>query len=236
MNEEDRIVDFQDAIHRKLVKDNNKHTEHEEDPEDNIFHASWMGYCKRQVYISKCGLGYTDPETLGKFRVGTEIHRFMEEEVSEELPNHLVFEIPIKPVVEDGVKFVGTADCVDVAEGVVYDFKSRASWYRFNPPTQRHLDQLHIYMKALGLKEARVVYINKTSLEVKTYPEEGTFEFDPVRYEELVEKAREVRDSIDKFGVAESEEEIDELFPKCGCFICNVKDLVFDHEEEEEGM
>ena len=222
------IIDFEGAIKDKLRKDNNSYTGHDEDPEDNVFHASWMGYCKRQVYLSKTGLKYHDDKTLGIFRAGSRVHSFMEDEVFEELPRHLVFEKPIRPLEIDGVKFVGTADCIDMENGVIYDFKSRGGWYRFNPPTQRHLDQLHIYMKATGIHEAQVVYISKKDFEVRTWPEDGTFEFDEERFQELVEKAKTVMDLIEEHGVAESEDELDDIVEKCDSFICKKEGLVFD--------
>lgn len=214
-------INFGEEIQAALEADNDPESHVEHDP--RVFHPSQIGYCKRQCYFSKLGLS-DNTTILGTFQTGTLIHEWIEEHVGDRLPG-VEFERPVSVDV-DGVTFTGHADAVDAESGVVYDFKSRASWYRFDPPTQRHVDQLHVYMAATGCDEAQVVYVSKKDLEVKTWPEDGTFGFDESRFAELVAKAKDIRNVVEERGVAESIDEVP--YAKCGCFVCSNEETVFE--------
>ena len=165
-----------------------------------------MGYPIRQAYLSKLGFKQHDTETLGRFKTGTLVHEFFENEIGER-NDSLEFETPVS--IEDrGIQWVGHVDCIDRENGVIYDFKTRAGWYNFNPPVQRHLDQLYIYMKALDMGKAQVVYVSKKTMEVRTYPEDGVFTFDTARYEELHEKAQKIKTAIVENGIPTNEADI----------------------------
>lgn len=215
-------IDFELGI-RATLKDGRDPESHRElDP--RVFHASQIGYCERQAYLSKLGLKDTT-DALGIFKAGTMIHEFVENEASDHLPDRLEFETPIENEM-DGIRFVGHADCYDPEHNVCYDFKSRNGWYNFDPPTQRHLDQMYIYMAALGAREGQVVYISKADpTDLRPYPDGGTFEYDGERVAELVTKAKEIRDEILRNGIATSADEIP--FEKCGCWVCDNENLSF---------
>lgn len=229
-------IDWAGKIAEALHDDNDNHTEHDEDTNDGVFHASWMGYCKRNILTSKQGIEEKDAEDLGRFMTGTLIHEFMEHEVSGFLPDHVEMEDPIPELEQGDLTFVGTADAVDHENEIIYDFKSRANWYKFDPPIQRHLDQLQIYMEAFDYDRAKVVYVSKSDMEVKTWPEEeGEFiERDRSRYYELVAKAFDVYDYIQKNGGIESVEELNEIYKPCDNFFCGGEDLTIGGEEPDE--
>lgn len=212
------MIDFQQEV-ADLLQDDRTPGSHTE-PEPSVFHPSQIANCNRQCYISKLGLEEHDVTTLGTFKMGTLIHEYFEHNLSDRLP--AVFEIEIQDQV-DGITFTGHADCFDYEHEIVYDFKSRSSWYRFDPPTQRHIDQLLVYMHALDVQEGQVVYVSKKNLEVKTWPEDDTFAFDVDRYEALVRRARHIRDVIATEGIARTKEDIP--FEKCGCWICDNESL-----------
>lgn len=214
-------IDFATEIQTALEADNDPDSHVEHDP--SVFHASQMGYCPRQSYLSKTGLKDTT-SILGTFKTGTLIHEWLETNLGDQLSN-VEFEKPVETTHGD-ITFIGHADAVDHANDVVYDFKTRASWYRFDPPTQRHLDQLYVYMNALGFDEAQVVYLSKKNMEVRTWPENGTFQSDSDRYGDLVAKAERIRDELAADGVATHESEIP--FDTCGCYICENETLAFD--------
>lgn len=216
------VINFADRIRDALLAQRDPDSHRELDP--RVFHPSQIGYCKRQAYLSKLGLK-DDSDILGMFHTGTLIHEFMENVVgADHLPDHVALEQAVEHEV-DGIKFVGHADCYDPKQGVVYDYKSRGGWYNFDPPTQRHTDQLLVYMDALGARDGRVVYISKKDLEVRPWPEDGTFAFDAERLAELVTKAKEIRDAIVTNGIATDESEIP--FDKCGCYFCGEESLHF---------
>lgn len=216
-------IDFEQAIQTALEGAEDPDSHVERDP--GTFHASQVAYCKRRCYCSKLGLD-DQRDILGVFRTGTLIHEFLEERLARHV-RRAQFERPVETEV-DGVRFVGRADCFDPYAGTVYDFKTRASWYNFDPPVGRHLDQLHVYMAALGAEHGaadrgQVVYLSKSDLEVRTWPEDGVFEFDQERFDRLVAKAQEVRDAVDEHGVAQHAEEIP--FEPCGCYFCREESL-----------
>lgn len=219
-----QTIDFEAEIQAALRDDRDPESHRELDPRK--FHASQIGYCKRQAYLSKIGVKDTD-SVLGTFHTGTMVHEFMEHEVGPRLPDVMELETPVEHDLA-GVTFVGHADAYDPrAGGVVYDFKSRAGWYNFDPPTQRHMDQLQVYMHALGADHGQIVYISKKDLEVRTYPEDGaTFEQNAAHMTNLRTKAAEIRDAILRNGIAQDESEVP--FDRCGCWICDNESLDFD--------
>lgn len=219
------IIDFEAKIDDALAAANDPESHVERDPD--TFHPSQLALCDRQAYCSKLGLK-DDSDILGIFQTGTLIHEFLEEhfaDVFEDVPAELEHAVESTDQVT-GIDIVGHADCVDFGNGVVYDFKTRNGWYNFDPPVQRHLDQLHLYMGALkGIDEARVIYISKSDMEVRQWPDDGTFSFDEDCHAELLDKAAHIRDAVAEQGIAESPAEIP--FDRCGCFICENETLRF---------
>lgn len=213
-------IDFEAELQAALERANDSESHVERDAE--TFHPSQIAACERQAYLGKLGLkDHTD--LLGTFQTGTLIHEFIETYVGEHIDAE--FEKPVE-LETDGVRFVGHTDCYDPAANAVTDFKSRNGWYNFDPPVDRHLDQIHVYMAATGAEYGQVVYVSKSDMEVRTWPEDGYFEFDESRFEAIVERAKRVRDAIETDGVASSPEEIP--LEKCGCFMCNTETLRFD--------
>jgi hypothetical protein len=216
------MIGFEDLIERRIhaEQDDDSHIERDA----TTFHPSQLARCKRQATLSKFGLDDHDTQTLGRFWIGTTIHEWLEESFEHRLDG-VEFEKKVSHHVEytgGAVKTVvhitGHADVYDAHENAVYDFKTRSGWYKFDPPEDRHLDQLTLYMAALGADKALVVYISKNDLEVRTYPEDGFFEFDEERYEDLIEKAKEMKDAFEEAGVPETVEEVP--FEPCGCWLC----------------
>jgi len=221
------MIDFQEQIERTLhaEQDSDSHTE----PEPAVFHPSQLARCKRQATISKFGLDDHDTETLGVFHVGTMIHDWLEDTLSGRFPG-VEFEKEISQdydyrtgKLESIVKVVGRCDVYDSHENTVYDFKTRNGWYKFDPPSERHVDQLTLYMDALDANYGQVVYINKSDLEVRTWPENDVFEFGPERRDRLVEKAQDIHNELPD---TEIECVADVPFEPCGCWLC---------EQETEG-
>lgn len=195
-------ADMEGAIAEALESDEDELSHVELNPQ--TFHASTIGHTRRKMLISKCGLETHNVGTLGTFKTGELIHEWLERNL--ELDG-AEMELPVETTT-DGIRFVGTADCVDHENNMIFDFKSRASWHQFNPPVQRHIDQVLVYMKCLGFSHGKIVYISKKDLEVRTWPQEGAFQFDPDRYKALVKKAQSVRDAIIENGIPMQAEDI----------------------------
>lgn len=213
------MIDWESKLERKLHVDENgdSHTEYD----TNTFHPSQISRCKRTCVKSKFGLDEHDTSTLGTFRIGTIIHEWMENSYRGKIDG-VEFEHPVQYESDNGIKFVGNCDVYDSHENAIYDFKTRSSWYRFDPPDESHLDQLTVYMAALDADYAQVVYISKKNLEIRTYPEDRLFKFNQDRFRQLVEKADEIRNALDEHGQPETLDEIP--FEPCGCWICSQED------------
>jgi hypothetical protein len=218
-------VDFESVVDEILQDANDPESHIERDP--HTFHPSQIARCKRRAYCSKLGLE-DQSDILGIFQTGTLIHEFLEEFLADHLPQ-AEFETEILDT-RGQVQFVGQADCYDPERNAVYDFKTRNGWYNFDPPTQRHLDQLYIYMAALDADYGQVVYLSKGDMEVRTWPEDRLFKFDGDRYYWLVEKAHDIMAAIDENGIAKSPDEIP--FERCECYFCSQETLRFEGGDE----
>jgi len=213
-------IDWEAQLARTLAvaNDDDSHTE----PDSFTFHPSQLARGKRQAAISKLGLESHDTETLGVFQIGTLVHEWLEENFSGRFPG-VSHEVPIeaeydRPGYRGLVRVTGHADVYDAHDNVVYDWKTRGGWYKFDPPSERHLDQLTLYMDALDAEAGQIVYLNKKNLEVRTWPEAGTFAFDPDRRDALVEQAFEMRQALK--AADEIATKADLPFERCGCWLC----------------
>lgn len=221
------MIDFEEAVQDALESAEDDGSHIEEDPA--VFHPSQLVRCDRRAYCSKLGID-DQRDILGTFRTGTLIHEFLEDHLA--LPEGVVFEEDTERHTNRGITIKGRADVIDREAGVVYDFKTRSGWYKFDPPNQRHCDQLHLYMACLdGVDRARVVYLSKKDMEVRQWPEDSLFSFDAARVDALLARAERIRDVIEADGPAGSADEIP--FEKCDCYFCSQETLRFGGEGGE---
>ena len=237
MKESQRIpIDFKKEITEKLQNQrSHSHTELDK----KTFRASSVGYCPRHILLNKLGVKKHDAETLGRFQTGDFIHDWIQKEI---LPSYATkHEEQVIIELDNGAEIVGHYDCLDPVEGIVYDFKSRASWYRFNLPIERHLQQLEVYMRAANLKDPRgmMVYVSKSDLTVESYPdffgeseERGDIsehnillETSDERWSDIKDKVKRVKSSLHRKGFPTSTEDVNERFKPCGdCVGCKFED------------
>lgn len=213
------MIDFQARIHDRLAAENDAESHIERDT--YTFHPSYLARCKRTGIKNKFGLETHDPSTLWNFKLGHWIHEYAEtldvSDVEQEYPCYRVLD-------DEGLILKGTTDVYEPAENAVYDFKSRASWYNFDPPSDAHLNQLTLYMAMTGARKAQVVYILKKGPYdpdepfIKTWPADGFAEYDPTRYQELIDKALHMRQVLEQEGIPETLADVP--FEPCQCFIC----------------
>lgn len=239
---ETSLIDFQAAIDDVLhdggcLTVTTNFNDHE-DGEDShvewdprVFHASQIGYCRRRALAKK--LGYDDVSGLkGTFAAGDMFHSFVQEAVvNASFKGDLILDVE-KPVsvIDSGIEFVGHTDLYDPRADVVYDIKTRGGWYNFDPPEDRVLDQLHVYMAALDATYGQVVYVNKRSkdtFEVRTWPENNAFTFSPDRWDDIVTRAQDIRDALVENGVPTDNDELDALFETCDSYFCDSETMSF---------
>jgi len=242
-------INFKQQINQKLTQRNgHSHTE----LDTNTFRASSVGYCPRQILINKLGIKKFDPDTQGRFQTGDFIHDWIQKEI---LPKYATkHENQLQITLENGIKLKGHYDCLDPREQVIYDFKSRSSWYKFTPPVERHLQQLEVYMRASNLENPSglMVYVSKSDLSVETFPdyfnqatereahkEETNKLVEPSneRWNKIKDKLEKVHGYLEKNGFPTSVKEINAAFKPCGdCVGCKFEDrekFDFSHVKEE---
>lgn len=207
------MIEWDSLVERRLKAENDPESHVERDY--RTFHPSQISRCKRQCVLSKFGLKSHDVSTLGTFEMGNMIHRKMES-FGPGLDG-VVMEYPVE--FRDGeILFTGKCDAHDRVENVVYDFKTRSSWYKFDPPDDAHLDQLHIYMAGLEADRGQIVYVSKKDLEIRTWPENRLFKFDGDRYRRIVDRAHDIAQTLEEHGTPETVEQVP--FDRCGCWLC----------------
>lgn len=218
------------------------------EPDPFTFHPSQLGYCKRQAYLSKLGMKVHDSDTLRIFEVGNIFHEYIQEYFQDN--DRFGIEKPLTVVIpsHNDITLTGHCDLIDTKLNIIYDFKTRASWYKFEGGSLRHMTQLGLYQYMLWrdlvakgeLDEkqevhGQIVYLCKKNLETKQYPKNTLEQFNPrndTQHIKLVksalEKANQIGLKIQENGIAKSEEEIP--YPKCNCWICKQEDkLTFEH-------
>jgi len=243
-------INFKEEINKELKSNrSNSHTE----LDTTTFRASSMGYCPRQILLNKIVAKVHDSETMGRFQIGDFIHDWIQQKI---LPSHpTMHENQVKVELGD-ITIKGHYDCYDLRDETVYDFKSRSSWYRFEPPYNYHLDQLEVYMRALGVNKAMMVYVSKSDLTVETWPDhfnqseerdgvngedQKYVRPDDERWKDIVEKAQKVHRYLEKNGFPKSIEEVNNAFKPCrsdDCMGCKFEDgteFDFSHLKELGG-
>jgi CRISPR-associated exonuclease Cas4 len=214
-----------DALVPDAIADRDGRPRYARDPE--TYWASHLGFCPRQTYLSKLGLKDLS-DSAGRFAAGRVIQSHVTEQIAE---GHPWLKTDARGVFEgESVRFVGRPSLYDPSEGVVYHVKARNGWYKFTPPVERHLNQLQVYMAALGAHRAQILYVSLADLgDIQTWPPQDDdrtfFEFDAERFEALVEKAEAIRDEMFVNGIATSEREVP--FDPCGCYFCESEELDF---------
>lgn len=217
------MIPFEATVSEILATDTSDF--YERDPE--TFFASHIGLCPRQLYLSKLGLT-RGAELRGQYRVTRLIQKYLEDRITDQYPR-LTSEASIQ--IDDGsIKFIGRCNLFDSEEEIAYSLKARNGWYKFTPPVDRHLDQLHLYMRGLSVEQGRLVYVSKNDVgDIRQWPpsdeDQPHVAFDQDRYDQFVTKAKRIRDAIWADGIATTPADIP--FQDCGCYFCQEEDLAF---------
>lgn len=228
------MIDWTQEVEDMLREDEDPNSHRELDPW--VFHPSQVGYCKRQCYVKKLGLEKLTGKTLGIFEIGTIIHEWFEENLPE-IRDDVVMEAPIETEI-NGIEITGHTDCVQFREGgdVVYDFKTKGSFYKYSGPYDRHLDQLHLYMEAMDAPLGQIVYVSKKKLFreaqnsedywIETHPKSSALHIDRERISEVTGRARDVAETIEREGLPSEPSDIP--YDSCGCWVC--ENTILDEE------
>jgi len=221
-------IDFESALETEMDAEEEEGSHTEFDP--RVFHPSSVGYTEWLLLVNKLGL--SDKSDLkGTFKMGDLIHEYTQMALVGNIGYTPQIETPVE-FEEDGLVFTGHADVYEPDTDIVYDIKSRSNWYHFDPPVDRHLDQLHTYMRGLDADYGQVIYISKKDMEVRAWPEGAPFTFDESRWLDIKARCMRVRDALYEHGIPQSESEIP--FEKPGedheqSYFVESTDLDFSH-------
>jgi hypothetical protein len=183
--------------------------------------AHAIGRCPRQLYLTILDLTDTS-DVAGRFTASHLIQEHFQDELGSLRPD---LELQPDAHIDAGrVHIHGRPTCYDTATDTVYHIKPRNGWYRWHPPIQRHLDQLHIYMRGLEADQGRILYVSMADLhDVRPWPPETPLPSDADRTDSLIEHAARVRDIIVADGVATRPGDIP--YEPCGCYFCDEETL-----------
>ena len=188
-------VDTDSLINEYLV--NQREERGKRGPADRTFYCSEIGYCPRKLYYKRVMPKDYSVETLKVFILGDMIHEKMTEILGfkyKELESEgrLCLYIPTEDIRISGKydDLIRTED----DEAIVIEKKSVASLYYINKPHGHHELQAMLYMKALGVDKAYIIYIEKNTLKTKTYP----IEFNLKTMSKALDKAAGVQKCLDQ--------------------------------------
>lgn len=186
-----------------------------EKPADNTFRASELTGCVRQCAARRLNLKHFDVNVLRNFEIGTQLHRFLQEKVGVGFVDECVaFEKTVK-LEHDGLVFTGHVDCFDGS--MVYDFKTVKGFTYVTPGnvSKGYIYQLHIYMRALNVQEATLVYVDKNTWEVKNI----SVYYDEVIFEEILKFCKQVQEAVDAYNCC------GKLPDKDNCYACKIEEI-----------
>lgn len=188
------------------------------------YFASHISRCPRQAYLGTLGLRDVEPEAIGRIETSNLIREYLERVIGY---RHDFLEAnPSLTVDEGAVQFIGRCTYADHTEGVAYHVIPRNGWYRFHPPINRHIDQLHVYMRGLGADYGQLVYVSMGDVtDVRTWPpaEEGDpfLTFDEGRYCQIVMRAKAIKEHLVSADLESGPVSVP--FPKCDCHLCETE-------------
>ena len=191
-------------------------TDGDRDPDtSNKFRSHYAGNCKRQIYLSKLDLKEVPLQGKIAMRIGSEIHSWLEEDV--EFPDGYHSEMSYTQSYQ-GLILTGKADVVTPDE--VVDFKTRKGFHYMDSAKDGYHPQVNLYMWAFNKNKGRLVYINKIPDEntIKNVVREQVLQYDQKKFEETLDKYREVLEAIK--DEPDPQEPSDIPFDKCGCWLC----------------
>ncbi len=189
--------------------------------EDHVFSPSMIGTCLRQSTLNKLGLKEFDVDSLANFEAGTMLHEWISN-VGATSEFKLEFEKEITLEV-DALKFHGFVDCFDGE--VVYEFKTTGdvekaiAWW----PNETYIRQVTVYLKALNVHKARVVFISKT--RINDVREIDVF-YSSEKFREVVDFCTAVMNAVKNYKESKT------LPAICGkCFDCRKEQIEMNRDE-----
>jgi len=204
------MIDIKQMIEKRIMNDEIEQQRKTELPE--IWHPSILGYCERQMFLSKIHARMFDKIIKGSMMSGTILHHWVQH--FPELQETCDIEKPIKLQINGSLAFIqGSADIVLKDNSYVWDIKSAKSLAFI--PMKQHIDQLNVYLAGLNAPEGELLYIEKNTLETVPYK----IKFNQQLFDETVGKVLSVYEALKVWENAGSFNN-PIPFTSCGCYFC----------------
>ena len=130
------VIDFCALVDRELMKE----SDYGKNDLNNHFHPSCMGYCKRQIFLSKLNLKTFQRDVKGSMQMGTIIHNYIQYITKSNIGSMNVdVEKEVSSPVHGEIFFKGRIDIVN--EGIPYELKSIDMPYPPMIPKDEHEEQ-----------------------------------------------------------------------------------------------
>ncbi len=176
-----------------------QHLHREQKPKEfGRYYPSEIGSCLRKVFYSYKHPMPTDPDLIKVFEVGNIMHDFVAKVMGSEKQKEvklLESELPFK-IDEKDFTVSGRIDdlLLVVAEDqkVLVEVKSTAALQWTNAPQPWHVMQLQLYMRAIGVHKGAVLYVEKGTLQTKTF----MVDYNPAIAEEALQRFRMLHEAL----------------------------------------
>lgn len=220
------MIDFKELVIKKLTHDAESISRSREGI--NVFHPSQVSGCLRSAFLNKLHATTFSVDILGKMCSGTSIHQYIQS--WPEIKEAFDIEVPIEYHLEgvEGIYIKGHADLVAKDKSMLGDIKSSASLdFVRSRPSSHHVEQVNLYLKALGIQEGEILYIAKLNFE----PLVHKITYDEEMFQRTISKIKMVYRLLKLWNEKKSVE----LIPKkCSsdCFMCRGEQLTEEFKKE----
>lgn len=222
------MEDIKTLIEQRILNDAEELERAREIPES--YHASSVGFCERQIFLTKLHAKMFGLKEKSEMTVGSCIHYFVQG--IKTVKDLFDIEVPIKYQIEGSPVFiVGKADLVLKEFPYVIDIKSSKSlMYLQNSPMSHQVPQLLVYMKCLGADEGELLYIEKATFIMLQHK----IKFNQELFDQTCKKVVRVYEAIKKW---ENDGAFNKKIPflPCGCYFCRNEILYPEFKKLLEG-
>ena len=218
-------MDIKELI-KKRILDDKESVKRANEPIE-FFHSSSLGYCKRQIFLSKINAKDFAQWIKGSMRAGTNLHNWIQS--FQEIKDACLIEQVVKYPINDKVFIKGSADIVHKQTGYVWDIKSiKTLTFVYGKPKDEHVEQLNSYLFGLGSKEGEILYIQKSDLAVVSHKV-------TLNVELFESTKKKVMDVYEQLLLWDSKQIKYCPFDPCSCYFCKNENLKPEFKDIDAG-
>lgn len=218
-------MDIKQLIKKRILDDGEEKKRLGEPIE--LFHPSSLGYCRRQIFLSKIGAKDFPQWIRGSMQAGTNLHVWIQS--FNEIQDKCLIEHVVNFPINEHIFIKGSADLVHKKTGYVWDIKSiKTLSFVYKNPKAEHVEQLNAYLMGLGSKEGEILYLQKSDLEVVSHKVVANLEL----FSGTKKKIIDVYNNLIRWD----KKEIKYCpFDKCGCYFCKNEQLKPEFKDIDDG-